>query len=219
MGTCRGAFRREHAWIQAQPGLAEQWAPWLLSSPGGGAQYIRCEIRLPLPAPDVCAVADDHGGGPVARGVATPTPAAEHRLALSGAGLRSGVGLGGVVRGDGDGEYAEFGGLGEALVEFSLGGGDFARRSDCPRAEACILVHFRFLRRLSWAELPSRCCEAAGKFPGRGAGRSALTVLGLGQRSGCVVCCCEACRRGGAGACASDCLVGCRRSDGHGGWS
>ena len=102
---------------------------------------------LPFAVPDVGPVANDDGGSPVGVGVEIAVPAPEHRLALAVVGVPVSAArarLGRAVRRDGDGGYAEFGGflpqefsdmadgrLGEAFVEFSLGGNVLARLSGC----------------------------------------------------------------------------------------
>ena len=96
--------------------------------------------------PNVGPVANDNGGSPIGVGVETAVPAPEHRLALAVFGVpvsAARAGLGRAVRRNGDSWYAEFGGflteefadvadgrLGKALIEFSLGGNVFARRSN-----------------------------------------------------------------------------------------
>ena len=121
-------------------------AGWLLSPLGGCGQYDRRMVVLPFAVSDECPVADDDGGSPVGVGVETAVPAPERRLAL--AVIRVPVsaaraGLGRALRRNGDIGNAEFGGffpqefadvadvgLGEAFVEFSLGGNVLAGRGD-----------------------------------------------------------------------------------------
>ena len=102
---------------------------------------------LPFAVPGEGPVADDDGSSPVGVGVETAVPAPKHRLALAVIGVpvsAARAGLGRAVRRNGDGWYAELRGflpqefadvadgrLGEAFVEFSLGGDVFARRGNC----------------------------------------------------------------------------------------